>query len=186
MEKHLDVTGIERIVFLADDVFKIKITTVNSTSLILRASVAGEHAENVVIDIKQTINSLTITPGFTPFFIQENDKLAAHKVMAIELEVLVPENRDVSISSKIASVACFGNYTYFQAYLDQGTCTLGTFKGDGMIQTKKGNVSVSASKDVGVLAFSKTGIMSGKPYQEQFYKLEIKTVSGDITILETN
>ncbi len=186
MEKQLDISEIERITFLGDKVYKIKITTVKSQLLTLRASIAGEYAENVVIDLKQAQNSLTITPGFTPFFAKDNDKLAAHKVLSIELEVLVPENRYVSIASKMASITGSGNFKYFQAYLEQGSCELQSFLGDGYILTKNGNVTVSTSNNVGVLAGSKTGLVKGKPYQEHFYKLEIKTVSGDITILGTN
>lgn len=186
MEKQLDASQIERILFQADAIFKIKISAVKSEIITLRASVAGDHAENVVIDVKQTLNTLTITPGFTPFFIPENDKHAAHKVIAIELEVLVPENRYVSVSSKLASLQYSGNFKYVQAYLEEGTCDLQKFTGDGIIQTKSGNVTVSTSQDVGVLADSKTGLVIGKSYQKQYYKLEIKTVSGDITILETN
>jgi hypothetical protein len=186
MEKQLDVSDIERIDFQADAIYSIKVATVKTKTLIIRATVAGDAAENVVLDIKRTPTSLKITPGFTPFFRLKNDKLAAHKVMAIELEVLVPENRTLSISSKLASLQCSGNFKYLQAYLDLGTCDIKDFKGDGMIQTKKGNVTISTSENVGVLAISKNGLVSGKSYQKEFYTLEINSVSGDITILETN
>ncbi len=186
MEKQLDVSDIERIDFNADAIFNIKIATVKTNTLIIRATVAGDAAENVVIDIKKTPTSLKITPGFTPFFTQKNDKLAAHKVMAIELEVLVPENRTLSISSKLASLQCSGNFKYLQAYLDQGTCTIKNFTGDGLIKTKNGNTTVSTSQNVGVLATSKNGLVKGKSYQKEYYKLEINSLWGDITILQTN
>ena len=186
MEKQINISGVERIEFLADAIYKIKITSIKTNTLVIRATVAGDAAENVVLELIKTPTSLTITPGFTPFFKLENDKLAAHKVMAIELEVLLPENLNVSVSSKMASLQCFGNFNYLQAYLEQGDCELKSFNGDGVIQTKNGDVTVNASQDVGVLAISKTGLVIGKPYQDEYHKLEIKTVSGAITILETN
>ncbi|EDM45494.1 hypothetical protein SCB49_06792 [unidentified eubacterium SCB49] len=186
MEKQIDVSGIERLEFYADAIYNIKIATAKSTSLIIRTHVEGEYAENVVLDIKQQNSTLNITPGFTPFFNRDNDKLAAHKVIAITLDVIVPENLFVTISSKIASLECHGNYQYFQAYLNQGTCVIKNFKGNGKINTKIGDISILNTQDVGILAISEKGIVTGRPYQEQFYNLKIKTVSGDITILETN
>lgn len=186
MEKQLDISEIERLEFRADAIYKIKISTVKGTSLTIKASVGGEYAEQVVLDIKQRKNTLTIVPGYTPFFEKENDKLAAHKLQAIELEVLVPENIYVAIESKIASVFGFGNFKYFQAYLEDGDCILTDYNGNGFIQTKTGNVIVAVNPEVGIKAHTKTGKITGNPSTVHFYKLEIKTLSGAITILETN
>ncbi len=186
MEKQIDISEIQRILFHADDVFSINIAAAPSSTMKIAASVAGENAENIVIDIKETSNTLTISTGFTPFFIQANDKLAAHKVMSIELDVWVPENLYVAIYSEIASVNCFGNFKYFQAYLDEGTCTISDFSGNGTIQTKRGDIALKDLKDVEIKASSKTGEIHGIVPENQLYQLDIKTVSGDITILETN
>lgn len=186
MEKQLDISGIARIDFQANGIYKLKIVTATTSTLTLKASIAGDYAEQVVLDIKQDDNALTIIPGYMPFFKKDNDKLAAHKVQAIELDVIVPENLSVAIDSNLASVYGFGNFKYFQAYLVDGTCTLKNFKGDGYIQTKNGNVVVATLPEVGITANSQTGKIIGNSGSKHFYKLEINTLSGGITILETN
>jgi hypothetical protein len=186
MEKQLDISEIKRIELFADTVFKIKITTSKTKTLTIRAIVEGEYAESVVLDLKQSSSKLAITPGLSPFFTKKNDKLAAHKVMAIELELIVPENLYLTISSKLASLYCSGSFKHFQAYLESGTCEVSTFKGDGLVQTKSGNIIVHALEDVQVQAQTTSGLIIGKTNQAQLYTLKIKTLSGDITILETN
>jgi hypothetical protein len=186
MEKQLDISEIKRIDLFADVVFKIKVTTSKTKTLIIRTTAEGEYAENVVLDIKQSLSTLSIKPGMTPFFTKENDKLAAHKVMAIELELIVPENLYITISSTLASLYCSGNFKHFQAYLESGICEVSTFKGDGLVQTKSGNIIVHALEDVHVQAQTTSGLIIGQTNQAPLYTLEIKSLSGDITILETN
>jgi hypothetical protein len=186
MEKQLDISEIKKIELFADAVFKIKITTSKTKTLTIHTTVEGEYAESVVLDIKRSLSTLTIMPGLTPFFIKKNDKLAAHKVMAIELELIIPENLYVTISSTLASLHCSGYYKYFQAYLESGNCDISTYQGDGFIQTKSGNIIVNSLEDVSVKTYSKSGLISGMTNKAQLYTLEIKTLSGDISILETN
>jgi hypothetical protein len=176
MEKQLDISEIKRIELFADAVFKIKITTSKTKTLTIHTAV----------DIKRSLSTLTITPGLTPFFTKKNDKLAAHKVMAIELEIIIPENLYVTIYSTLASLHCSGYFKYFQAYLESGNCNISTYQGDGFIQTKSGNIIINAIEDLSVQTYSKSGLISGKTNKAQLYTLEIKTLSGDISILETN
>jgi len=92
----------------------------------------------------------------------------------------------VAIDSKLASVHGFGNFKYFQAYLEAGDCVLDNFTGDGFIQTKQGNVKVTVSPEVGIKAYSKMGKITGNSSSTHYHNLEINTLSGTITILETN
>ena len=88
---------------------------------------AGENYENVLVTTSEENKTLKIGTSYSPYFIAENDKLAAHKVMSVDIELTIPNFLYVEVNTPIASISVTGNYSNFHAYLENGDCQLNNF-----------------------------------------------------------
>ena len=71
----------------SDTVFTVRLSSEKTDKIRINTHVEGEYHENVVVNTSEENKTLTVTTGYSPFFEKENDKLAAHKVIAIDMEL---------------------------------------------------------------------------------------------------
>ena len=95
IERDFDATLINNIEINSDIINSVLIYSENTNHIKIIAKIEGENYENVVLSMVEKDNILFLKPDYTPFFEAENDKLAAHKVQSIELEIIVPEDIDI-------------------------------------------------------------------------------------------
>ena len=184
--KEFDAQEIEKLIVNADRVFSVKIATEETQKIFVTAKVQGENFESVMVSASEENGSLKIEMGYTPFYKAINDKLAAHKVISVDLEIRLPKNMFVSITSDIASIAAQGDYQFLYIGLENGNCDVKNFRGDGSLQTKQGNISVYAKDNVAGSAFSKTGqVLNDLPAQGKYY-IKAESIGGIIKLLQTN
>ena len=86
---------------------------------------------------------MEVTTDFAPNFVPYNDKLSAHKVISIFLEVFLPEKTNLSILGTNAKVAINGNYSNLNVLLMEGECLIDVSAISGKIKTQSGNIEVS-------------------------------------------
>lgn len=183
--KEFSAEGIAAISIRADEVFNIEITSSITDQIEILAQVEGEYFENVTLPVTQENDVLNITTSYSPYFEKDNDKLSAHKLIAIELKITIPENFSVSIISKIASVVGSGRYKNFSVGLDSGNCTLVHFLGNGNLQTKQGFIAVSAKIGVTADCISKHGEIKNQLPKSGKYLIKAESIEGDITLSRT-
>ena len=181
-----DSTAIKELYIHSNEIFKIKITTGEVREITVATIIDGETFASTMLNTSTNDGVLKITTGKTPDYIPFNDKLAAHKVMAIELEIIIPIGLDVSIYSTLASVDTYGKLG--QVRIDLGR---GHFKGEefrfresGKINTISGSIYISSNL-VNVTAQSRNGKVDIPPTQAEGPLLAIKSIHGDVTVVKS-
>lgn len=181
-----DATAIKELYIHSNEIFQIKITTGEVREITVATIIDGETFASTMLNTSTNDGVLKITTGKTPDYIPFNDKLAAHKVMAIELEIIIPIGLDVSIYSTLASVDTYGKLG--QVRIDLGR---GHFKGEefrfresGKINTISGSIYISSNL-VNVIAQSRNGKVDIPPTQAEGPLLAIKSIHGDVTVVKS-
>ncbi|MEZ4818044.1 MAG: hypothetical protein R2776_08760 [Flavobacteriaceae bacterium] len=185
IEKSWKGTAFEVIEILSDEVFNIEIIAGNFSEIKLQSKIAGENFESMNIGASEKGKILTLKPSYRPYFIPQNDKLAAHKVISIELQLYIPEWMTVFISSKLASLEATGNFKELDVNLRDGHCILKEFSGNAMLNTHFGNITVYAKPEVSGVGVSKKGTVFNKLSGKAMYTLIAESVNGNISLFHT-
>lgn len=184
LEKQFNASAFETLVIESDDVFTIDISAAKTDKIKVRTHIEGEHYESVVLNTFEAHNTLTLSTGYSPFFEKENDKLAAHKLIAIDMEIIVPENLNIEIRSKIASVKGNGTFKNMFVALENGTCLLNNFEGNATLYTKRGPITVYAVPKMAGEAISKKGVVINELSKNGSYKIKAESITGTIKLLQ--
>ena len=186
IERDFDATLINSIEINSDIINSILIHSDKTNHIKIIAKIEGEHYENVVLSMVEKGNILFLKPDYTPFFEAENDKLAAHKIQSIDLEITVPEDIEISISSIMASVTTQGKFKALKALLGSGNCNLQEFVGDAYLKTKTGSIVVSTKENIFGSAVSKKGIIINQlsDNKNSKYTIIAETNMGEISLFQ--
>lgn len=178
-----DAAGIKELYINSNEIFEIKITAASTDQITVNTIIEGETFASTLVTSKIENEILKITTGKTPDYIPFNDKLSAHKVMAIELEIVVPIGLDIWVYSTLASLDTYGELG--QVRIDLGR---GHFKGEkfgfsnsAQINTISGSVSIHIAA-ARVTAKSRNGRVTIAPEIHQGLPLTIETIDGDISL----
>jgi hypothetical protein len=185
VEKQLDAARFERLIITSDLINTLTITSEATNQIRIVSKVVGENYENVIVTTSEENKTLKIGASYSPFFIAENDKLAAHKVMSVDIELIIPNFLYVEVNTSIASIIVTGNYSNFHAYLENEDCQLDNFLGNASIKTKQGNIRVHAKANVSGRAFSTNGSIVNYLPGRAKYTIIAESRDGDISLLQT-
>ena len=141
----------------------------------------GEHSENLVIIDSINQGVLRLSTDFHPLFKADNDKLSAHKVLSVELQLSIPKPIDLNIKSDIAQTKIEGHFPNVFIELKTGNCTLDPFLGNATINTINGTINIKTN-NAKTIAKSKTGIVDVKQFKLALYQLNLQTVNGNINV----
>lgn len=185
IEKEFLGEGLNTLAITDDSIFSIKIISSKREYVNMKVHVSGEHSEAIIIEENRSKGKLSLKTGVMPYFAFEDDKLAAHKVMAIEIVLLIPESFSVEIKSKLASLETTGKMRNLAVSLTAGSCTIANFIGDAHIKTIEGNINVKAQKGVFGKAISVKGTVKNSLSKQGKFLLEAESVNGNIYMLQT-
>lgn len=85
-----------------------------------------------------------ISADFQPLFINPNDKLSAHKVVSIALEISVPEYKNVDVFGTNTNLYAKGIYEDLNITLSDGRCNLENVSESVEVTTQKGDILLAA------------------------------------------
>lgn len=185
VEKQLDAARFERLIITSDLINTLTITSEATNQIRIVNKTVGENYENLIVTTSEENKTLKIGASYSPFFIAENDKLAAHKVMSVDIELIIPNFLYVEVNTSIASIVITGNYSNFHAYLENEDCQLDNFSGNASIKTKRGNIRVHAKENVSGRAFSTNGSVENYLPGRAKYTVIAESRDGDISLLQT-
>lgn len=180
-EKQWNAQQIEKVDINGEGIFKIYIKNSESNTIDLVVKFEGEHSENLVIIDSINQGVLKLSTGFQPLFKADNDKLSAHKVLSVELQLSIPKHIDLNIKSDIAQTKIEGQFPNVFIELKTGNCTLDPFFGNATINTISGNINIKTN-NAKTIAKSKTGIVDVKQFKLALYQLNLQTVNGTINV----
>lgn len=183
-DKTFSANGITAINIVGENVFKITIETKPVHEITVSARVEGENNENIVIVTENSNKSLYVAAKLQPLFKDANDKLSAHKVISIEIALVVPEHLQVFLNAYNALVVVQGNYKKVSLNSDTGNCIFNAFSGDAKIYTRKGNVALQTNH-AKITASSKNGSIKKEVIDTGTNQILIKTINGNITLTKS-
>jgi len=172
---HIDSDQISKITLRSEPIDKITIYT----------RMEGETVDNNLITVVTTDKVLSIGTDITPFFEPYNDKLAAHKVLAIEMIVIIPENLSVTIRSKLANIYGSGRINYLDAELETGFIELESYEGNAILFSKWGSIKVRALPGVSGKGSSINGEVLNSLPSKGNYVIDAASSHGAIVLLQT-
>lgn len=131
----------------AEHCYQVTLRTSNKSNEIqVEANIEGEYAPDILVKMEEIGTTMVISAGFQPNFTNPNDKLSAHKVISIELDITVPEYKNVAVFGTHSRVDATGDYSALSVKLDSGTCTLNDVTESIVVKTQKGDINVFASE----------------------------------------
>lgn len=184
MVKTLSAENIDVINFNFDKVYKIKVSTHKSPSIILEAEIEGENKQHIVLTNKRFMKSLYVTSNFQPTFKDANDKLSAHKIISIELNIKIPELKTIYIKSDIANVTGEGSYKKLTLELTNGNCQVTNYSGNALINTIEGNIEFH-SNYAKIIANSAQGNVTTEDLTLGDDTISLNSINGDITVTKS-
>ncbi|WP_240751444.1 hypothetical protein [Flagellimonas onchidii] len=134
--------------------YQVNLFTSKTQEVVVEASIEGEYAKDLIIAIEEQGATILISARFQPNFTNPNDKLSAHKVISIALDVELPEYKDVFVYGANSNVDVTGKYKKLKVKLSDGRCSLNnvgetieviTQKGDIVLTTPSGNIMAKST-----------------------------------------
>jgi hypothetical protein len=180
--------------FLADDITLIQINTANcfevnlNTSsgkeVAVEAEMEGEYSTDLDLVISTNGSTLLIEANFVPNFENPNDKLSAHKVVSIWLNITLPTSKNVEVYGTNSRVLAKGKYKELVVTLSDGICELYNVFGEAKVKTQSGNIIVLA-KAADISTQSKYGTVEYNPIPNGIPTYKLQTVTGNIELIKT-
>jgi len=140
----------------AKNCFEVKMMTSNTEELLVRATIDGEYKNDLILNLEEEGSNISVSAGFSPNFKNPNDKLSAHKVVSIALEINVPEFHRVQLNGTSCNVFVTGLFEQLKVTLNDGSCTIKEVSEKVTVITQSGNINVE-SKSAEIEAKSKFG-----------------------------
>ena len=100
----IDADEIESITINTDEVYLISIISTNTSQIKINAHSEGEYFNDIILKSSISGSELIITTEYPKKLAGGYDKLSAHKVFSLEIELEVPYGMQVSVKSNIASL----------------------------------------------------------------------------------
>ena len=166
---------------LAEQCFSVELNTTNSSEIIVEARMEGEYQDDLWVPIRQDGSTLTISTSFNPLFEHPNDKLSAHKVVAIALKISIPKGQRVQLLGTIADVKIQGFYRELDVQLSTGKCTLDIRGEKASVKTQKGDIVLKNNMGSGEVE-SRFGQVFGKLDNSYACRYSLHTVEGNIRL----
>lgn len=176
--------GITLIQVDATNCFEVNVHGGSGNEVLVEAEIEGEYTKHLDLDVNTNGNTILIEADFNPSFENPNDKLSAHKVVSILLDITVPSSKNVEVYGTYSSVLLDGIYNELKVSLADGTCMLNNVYGNAQIQTQSGNIIVTA-KAAEIHAESKYGKVDSNPIPLGIPNYKLQTVTGNIQLSKT-
>ena len=170
--KKIDAPEVHSLTIELGFIQNLMVSTSNSDQYIIKTTSEGEYRDQVMLVSKEVDHWLEIYPQWAPSFIAPNDKLSAHKVRALNLELIVPKGKTLEIRGEQAVVSVLGEYKEVVLRLGSGRVNLEYSSEESDIRTDSADVFLTVPHG-DIQASSAEGKVIGSiPFNTRFhYKL---------------
>lgn len=165
--------------------YLVTIHTSKTNEIIVAATMAGEYENDLALNIFEEGNTLLIDTSFNANFELPDDKLGAHKVIAITLDIKIPENLNVNLHGTSSAINAHGTYDNLVVTLNDGKCVLKTTGNSASIKTQSGSIELF-TKSATIQASSNYGDVISEEIPLGYSEYNLNTITGDIHIYKTN
>lgn len=168
----------------ANSCFLVTISTANTQEISVIAKMDGEYSKDLLLNLHQEGKTLVVNTSFNPMFELPNDKLSAHKVLSISLDITIPENMNVSIYGTYSTVKATGKYQDITISLNDGKCILQAVSEKAQVITQSGAIHLF-SKSGTVTAISKYGKVITDQLDTGTNQFQLQSITGNIHVYRT-
>ena len=182
--KDVDASGMQEISVLLRDIASLKVTTNTQDKVLIWATIAGEFATDIVVQLDTSVNPWQLTTDYRPGFKTVDDKLSAHKVVSIELELSIPQDRGIFVGALSGHVELNGRFNTAELLLVDGNIKLTNYFGQGVFKTKYGNIYGTFLDGMWATAKAPKGTIINQIKALGVQKIATVANRGDITLLK--
>lgn len=173
--------GIDEIHINSEKIFQLNIYSTDENVVKIETKMEGEYYRDVNVLTATKKKQLHISCEFAEAFQLPNDKLSAHKVFSITMNIYIPKQLEVQLKGHETQVFVQGNYRKFWSMLISGNYTFENFSAEAKIQTKKGNIQYIRQK----LPIFEVATAHQLIFYERGKKVEMTADNGKITYSTT-
>ncbi len=175
---------IENLVIDLKNVFILKLRTNNSRQIKIVSKSEGEYSNHFVISKKINDKSILISGDIGFSYPNHEDKLSAHKVHAVEVEIFLPLDLLTTVYTDIGNVFAEGFYKHLSINSLSGNCYLENVNGQIFVKTINGDIDLIAKSGV-INAISSYGLVVMQKIPTGVSGFTIKTDNGNINIVKS-
>lgn len=161
--------------------FSIELKTADVPEVVVQAMMEGEYQRQVLLLAEKQANTLVISTGFSPDFKLPNDKLAAHKVLSIRLEIILPAYQDVDVYAGSCIVETTGRFQNLSITLNDGRCQLGHTAENTQVRTQSATITAAVASGV-IAAKSRYGRVEIADIPAGDSRFSLNSTEGDIMV----
>jgi hypothetical protein len=181
ISSEINALNIKEISINGNQIFNIMVTTSSTEFIKISSVIDGEYQDSFQVVTEQKNETLFLKLEKSPLSDIADDKRNAHKVVAVNLSIEMPENINLSIISDIGYVDVEGDFNTLTIELIRGNCKVIGSATRAIINTLDGHINVE-TKDAEVNASSNNGrvIIDDFKITETLWKLQ--SINGNITV----
>ncbi len=176
-QQSIAIYEVEEIRIDTEKIFQLNIYSTNENVIKVETRMEGEYYRDVNVITATKNKQLQLSCELAEGFELPNDKLSAHKVFSITMNLYIPKQLKVQLEGDETQVYIKGNYKKFWGILISGNFTLNELEAEAKIQTKKGNIHYKKQKLPTFETVSDQQII----FYEKGKKVELKADNGKIT-----
>jgi len=176
-------SSIKVVVFEAQQVSLIRLDTSSQTTFTFNSASEGSYKTDLYFDYAVNQDSLIIKSIYPKHLEFGDDKMTSMQEFSVSVSLSLPKQLTLIIDSEIASVEGSGKYKHVQINTKSGNCKLINFLGDATINTFKGKIYIKTRR-AKVEAKSQTGDVDIQSALVKNYQLNLRTVNGDIEVIQ--
>lgn len=173
--------GVNSISIDGNQLFRIAIMTSKTNNIRVRSKLSGEYREKFQIVLDKRRDQVNLKLHELPFMNLADDKISAHKVISAEVEIIIPEDLNVLVTSDIAQLHMDGLYNKVHIELVYGSCFFSARARHSTINTLDGQISVHTT-NTQISARSRYGQVNDFEVKNQRSQMRLTSVHGDITV----
>lgn len=181
IEKSIKNTRITTVQIDASNSFETNIKNSDTDIMTVSAIIDGEYKNDLVLNVIEDGTTVEVSAGFESNFKNPNDKLSAHKVVSIALEIRIPKNKNVNVYGTSCNVTVNDAYNELKVTLNDGNCSLYNVSSSANILTQSGNIWIEAEAAT-IDCKSKYGIIEGEIIPNDNNQYYLRTVTGNILL----
>lgn len=175
--------NIKVVLFEAQQVSLINIKTAKKSEFSFNSSSEGTYKNALYFDYEIAGDSLIIKSIYPKTLEFGDNKMTSMQEFSVSAKLILPENLKLFIDSEIASVEGSGKFKNLYINTKSGYVKLKKFIGNAGINTYDGGINIE-TREAKVKAKSQKGDLKISPSIIENYQLNLRTVNGDIKVIQ--
>lgn len=184
--KDIDASTLQVLQVDVDNISRLTVRTSQTNRFKAFMNTEGEFAAELVLNLIEVGGTWNVNIGFAPGFAPMDDKLGAHKVIAAELTLEIPEGKYLNVSGRCLRVTLDGEFAQVELRLDGGNINVKNFLAAGVLATSDGNINVKGLAGLYAETVGDPNKIDNRLPQSGTHKISVVAPQGNIRLKAKN